>query len=85
MLLSPEFNRQTILAELKRNNVGVVFHYVPLHSSPAGQGAWRDRAVTDSAAETLIRLPMWMGLTATQQDKMVEVLRKALTSTLFKS
>ena len=36
ILLEPEIDRQQVLDELKRNKIGAVFHYVPLHSSPAG-------------------------------------------------
>jgi dTDP-4-amino-4,6-dideoxygalactose transaminase len=81
VLLSPEFDRQPILDEFRRNDIGSVFHYVPLHSSPAGQRYARahgDLAVTDAVSERLIRLPMWVGLTLAQQDKVVEVLNSAL-------
>lgn len=81
VLLSEEADRQVILAELKRNDISSVFHYVPLHSSPAGQRYGRshgDLSVTDSVSERLIRLPLWVGLTEAQQDKVAKVLTKAL-------
>jgi dTDP-4-amino-4,6-dideoxygalactose transaminase len=82
VLLSPEVDRQKILDDFRRNDIGAVFHYVPLHSSPAGQKYGRthgDLAVTDSMSERLIRLPLWVGLTADQQDKVVEVVRSAIS------
>lgn len=81
VVLSPEIDRQAILDEFKRNDINSVFHYVPLHSSPAGQRYGRahgDLVVTDSVAERLIRLPLWVGLTWAQQGKVVEVLNRAL-------
>lgn len=81
VLLSEEVDRQVILAELKRNDISSVFHYVPLHSSPAGQRYGRSHgnlSVTDSVSERLIRLPLWVGLTEAQQDKVAKVLTKAL-------
>lgn len=81
VVLSPEIDRQAILDEFKRNDIDSVFHYVPLHSSPAGQRYGRahgDLLVTDSVAERLIRLPLWVGLTSAQQGKVVEVLNRAL-------
>jgi len=81
VLLSPEIDRRIILDELKRNAIGAVFHYVPLHSSSAGQKygrAYGELAVTNSVSERLIRLPLWVGLAAAQQDKVVEVLSNAL-------
>jgi dTDP-4-amino-4,6-dideoxygalactose transaminase len=56
-----------------------VFHYVPLHSSPAGRRLGRahgELAVTESIAERLVRLPLWVGLTPAQQDRVVEVLHR---------
>lgn len=81
VLLSEEVDRQVILAELKRNDISSVFHYVPLHSSPAGQRYGRSHgnlSVTDSVSERLIRLPLWVGLSEAQQDKVAKVLTKAL-------
>jgi dTDP-4-amino-4,6-dideoxygalactose transaminase len=81
VLLSPEIDRQTILDEFRRNDIGSVFHFVPLHSSPAGQRYGRahgDLAVTNAVSERLIRLPLWVGLTVAQQDRVVEVLNRAL-------
>ena len=58
VLLAPEIDRQKVLDEFKRNDIGAVFHYVPLHSSPAGQHYGRahgELKVTNSSAERLIR------------------------------
>jgi len=81
VLLSPEIDRQTILDVFKRNQIWSVFHYVPLHSSPAGQRYGKthgDLSKTNSLSERLIRLPLWIGLTETQQDKVVEVLNQSV-------
>jgi dTDP-4-amino-4,6-dideoxygalactose transaminase len=81
VLLAPEINRQKVLDELKRNDIGAVFHYVPLHSSPAGQRYGRAHGgldVTSRQSERLIRLPLWVGLTEQQQEKVVDVLKAAV-------
>jgi dTDP-4-amino-4,6-dideoxygalactose transaminase len=81
VLLSPEIDRQGILTELKRNDIWSVFHYVPLHSSPAGVRYCRthgDLGVTVRQSEKLIRLPLWIGLSKKQQDRVVEVLCNAI-------
>lgn len=83
VLVSPGINRQTVLDEFRRSDIGAVFHYVPLHSSPGGQRYGRphgDLAVTDSISERLIRLPLWTGLTQLQQNKVVDTLNRALMS-----
>ena len=65
-LLLPDLQRRTqFIAALKDQNIGAVFHYVPLHSAPAGIKYARTPAVmlhTDNLAERLVRLPLWVGL-----------------------
>jgi dTDP-4-amino-4,6-dideoxygalactose transaminase len=77
ILLAPEIDRQQVLDELKRNKIHAVFHYVPLHSSPAGMRFGRahgDLSLTTSLSQRLIRLPMWFGLSEAQQQRVVDVL-----------
>ena len=87
LLLAPEIDRQKVLDEFKRNDICSVFHYVPLHSSPAGQRYGRAHGaldVTNSQSERLIRLPLWVGLTEQQQVKVVDVLKTAVNLKLDK-
>jgi dTDP-4-amino-4,6-dideoxygalactose transaminase len=77
ILLSPGINRQAVLDNLKRNGINAVFHYVPLHSSPAGLRFGRahgDLSLTTSLSERLIRLPIWIGLSESQQQRVCDVL-----------
>lgn len=79
VLLAPEIDRQRVLDEFKRNDIWSVFHYVPLHSSPAGRKYGRTHGaldVTSKQSERLVRLPMWVGLTEEQQVKVVDVLAR---------
>lgn len=81
VLLAPEIDRQKMLSELKKNDIYSVFHYVPLHSSPAGQRYGRahgELEVTVRQSERLVRLPLWVGLAPAQQERIVEVLSNAL-------
>jgi dTDP-4-amino-4,6-dideoxygalactose transaminase len=87
VLLAPEINRQAVLGELKNNGVHAVFHYVPLHSSPAGLRFGRthgDLSRTTSLSERLIRLPMWLGLTEAQQGRICDVLGAILKKSAAK-
>lgn len=65
-LLLPSFAaRGAFIERMKHNGVQVVFHYVPLHSSPAGQRLGRTSGsmeVTDSLSSRLVRMPLWLGL-----------------------
>jgi dTDP-4-amino-4,6-dideoxygalactose transaminase len=81
ILLETADERRRVLAELKAKDVHAVFHYVPLHSSPAGMRFGRnagDLAMTTSQAERLVRLPMWLGLSESQQQRVCDVLRAIL-------
>ena len=76
-VLVAEGRRQQVLDALKDHEIWAVFHYVPLHSSPAGIRYGRAHGsldVTNSLAERLIRLPLWVGFTAAQQERVAEVL-----------
>jgi dTDP-4-amino-4,6-dideoxygalactose transaminase len=78
VLLAPEIDRQMVLNEFKRNDIWSVFHYVPLHSSPAGQRYGRAHGsltVTIDQSERLVRLPLWVGLSEQQQERVIAVLK----------
>jgi dTDP-4-amino-4,6-dideoxygalactose transaminase len=77
VVLAPEIDRQKVLDTFKQNKIGAVFHYVPLHSSPAGMRFGRahgELPLTSSLSQRLIRLPMWFGLTESQQQRVCDVL-----------
>jgi dTDP-4-amino-4,6-dideoxygalactose transaminase len=81
ILLSPGIAREPVLTELVRNDINAVFHYVPLHSSPAGRRYGRvsgGMETTDATAERLIRLPLWIGLERQQQEHVAAVLARVL-------
>lgn len=74
LLVAPHINREAVLKGLRERGVRSVFHYVPLHSSPAGQKFGRAHGalpVTDDASERLVRLPLWVGLTSSDQDRVI--------------
>ncbi|MEW6551869.1 MAG: dTDP-4-amino-4,6-dideoxygalactose transaminase [Campylobacterota bacterium] len=71
--------RTKILEQFKKEEIGAVFHYVPLHSSPAGIafGEFRgDDIYTTKESERLIRLPMYYGLSTAQIQEVVKVLNR---------
>ncbi|OFZ67255.1 MAG: dTDP-4-amino-4,6-dideoxygalactose transaminase [Betaproteobacteria bacterium RBG_16_56_24] len=53
--------RTAMIAHLKKQDIHPVFHYVPLHSSPAGRNYGRvsgTMQVTDDVSQRLLRLPL---------------------------
>lgn len=66
--------RTRVIDHLRERNIASVFHYVPLHSSPAGRQFGRavgELPVTDRISETLLRLPLWVGLDDGAVDQVI--------------
>lgn len=83
VLLPSGVNRQFTLDRLRQSGVTAVFHYVPLHSSPAGKRFGRPHGaldITSSIAERLIRLPLWALMESSAQSRVVEALERAVTA-----
>lgn len=77
VLLAEDIDRSYVINELRKNDIQTVFHYVPLHSAPAGIRYGRVHGklnITERQSERLIRLPLWVGLSLEQQDKVVSLL-----------
>jgi dTDP-4-amino-4,6-dideoxygalactose transaminase len=75
--------RQQVIGALKAHGVESVFHYVPLHSAPAGVLLGRSHGeltATDLAGDRLLRLPLWLGLEP-QQDAVIDAVRHAVQTT----
>ena len=65
LLLPTPAARTAFIGSLKAAGVQTVFHYIPLHSSPAGLKYSRTHGnlpVTDDISERLVRMPLWLGL-----------------------
>lgn len=66
--------RTALIAYLKENGVAAVFHYIPLHSAPAGQKFGRfhgEDIYTTKESDRLVRLPMYYGLRDEDIEKVV--------------
>ena len=71
--------RTRLLAYLRENGICSVFHYVPLHSAPAGQKFGRfagDDVYTTKESERLLRLPMFYNLDMEDVKRIVDVIHK---------
>lgn len=70
--------RTNLISYLKEQDVGAVFHYIPLHSAPAGLKYGRFHGVdevTTSDSDRLVRLPMYYGLSTEDQDRVIAAVR----------
>jgi dTDP-4-amino-4,6-dideoxygalactose transaminase len=60
---------------LARRGIQAIFHYVPLHNSPAGRRYGRTAgrlSVTEDAAARLVRLPLHAGLSREEQARVIQ-------------
>lgn len=71
-ILLPELDvRIKLIKYLESQSINAVFHYVPLHSSPAGKSFTKtagELPVTIDLADRLLRLPLWCGLEEYQYE-----------------
>lgn len=82
VVLAEGIDRQRVIAALKTSGIYSVFHYVPLHSAPAGQKFGRAHGAlthTETLSERVLRLPLWVGLSAGDQETIAGTLRAVLT------
>lgn len=71
--------RTALISFLKAHDILAVFHYVPLHSAPAGLKYGRFDGVdeyTTKESERLVRLPMYYGLTQEDQDQVIDAIQE---------
>ncbi len=81
VLLNDPQTRTRVLEELKAQGVGGLFHYVPLHSSPAGERFGRSHGNlhhTDQLSSRLVRLPMFYEMDSGSIERVCAVLERCL-------
>jgi len=81
VLLPKHCDRDQVLFELRKRGINAVFHYVPLHSAPAGRKFGRvsgSMVNTDDLSARLIRLPLWVGLTDEALYRVTDSLKSVL-------
>lgn len=84
-LLLPSLDARTrFIAHLKDAGVGAVFHYIPLHSAPAGLEFARAAGAldrTDAVSDRLVRMPLWIGMEPVIDDVLAEADRALALAT----
>ena len=71
--------RTALIDHLKKRGVSAVFHYIPLHSAPAGKKYGRFHGqdmYTTVESERLMRLPLYYGLKSEEQDIVVDAIKE---------
>ncbi|HET7485893.1 MAG TPA: dTDP-4-amino-4,6-dideoxygalactose transaminase [Solirubrobacterales bacterium] len=78
LLMRSEQERDGLIRYLGDRGIGAVFHYVPLHSSPAGRRFGRaagSLAVTDDVSARLVRLPLWPEMAGEDVARVISAVR----------
>ena len=71
--------RTALISFLKENEILSVFHYIPLHTSPAGKKLGRfsgEDVYTTKESERLTRLPLYYGLTKEQNLYIIDKIKE---------
>ena len=84
LLLQDTDSRNQAIEELNNRGVSTVFHYQPLHTSPAGKRYGRAHGLlknTVRSSECLLRLPLWADMTEEQVEYVVRNVREVISKT----
>lgn len=78
ILLNSAKERNDLIDYLKADGISSIFHYIPLHSSPAGKKyckASENMDVTNTVSETIVRLPLFYEMKLSEVDRVAERIR----------
>ena len=71
--------RTKFISFMKENEIGCVFHYIPLHSSPAGVKFGRfdgNDKYTTTESNRLVRLPLWYGMKEAEVESVINTVKQ---------
>ena len=82
-VLLPNLEARTrFINQMRDKEIQCVFHYIPLHSAPAGQRLGRTAStmdVTNDISNRLVRLPLWLGLEP-HMEQVLEAANEAIAN-----
>ncbi len=73
LMMHDQAHRDKLIAYMRKRGINAVFHYIPLHSSPAGRRyglSAGELPITDDVASRLVRLPLYYAL----EDQITDVI-----------
>jgi dTDP-4-amino-4,6-dideoxygalactose transaminase len=83
LILPQQETRSALISALKRDGIDALFHYVPLHESPAGRRFGRavgTLELTRDLSRRVVRMPFWVGLES-QVQRVVDHVEAFLSDT----
>lgn len=82
LMLGDQSSRNDLIESLAAQSIDALFHYVPLHSSVAGKRFGRvagELPVTVRAGKTLVRLPLWVGMSEHDVERVCTAVEETLS------
>lgn len=79
ILLNSLDERTSLINFLRKEGINAVFHYTPLHSSPAGKKYSRyvgEMTVTNRVSDTLLRLPLYPELERSDIERIIDTIER---------
>jgi dTDP-4-amino-4,6-dideoxygalactose transaminase len=83
ILLDSLEKRTEFIDKLKEKSINTVFHYVPLHNSPAGRKYGRvsgEMTNTEELADRLARLPLWINDDMSELMSSIQIIEQQLAT-----
>jgi dTDP-4-amino-4,6-dideoxygalactose transaminase len=83
LVMPSEALRDAFIEQMLARDIQTVFHYVPLHQSPAGlrySRASGDLSVTETLSRRLVRLPVWAGLSEASTGRIARATIESIES-----
>jgi dTDP-4-amino-4,6-dideoxygalactose transaminase len=81
LLLPDEASRDRFIAEMRARGIVTPFHFLSLDRSPGGRRYARAEgslSIAHMAADCIVRLPLWFGMEAPVQDRVIEAIFEVL-------
>lgn len=81
LLLENKYLRDRVIWQLKKKGISAYFHYIPLHTTKMGKKLGYKSGqlpVTESVGESLLRLPLYTGMTLEEASYVITVLKDIL-------
>lgn len=88
LLFYSEEIQNKILSYLKQIGIHAVFHYIPLHNSPAGLKYGRtatNMETTEKVSQCLVRLPLWIGMDESDINQVINGVYDGLKQSSIKN
>jgi dTDP-4-amino-4,6-dideoxygalactose transaminase len=82
LVLPTSVARDSFIETLREKGIRSAFHYIPLHSSPAGLAFGRaagELTHTGDLSGRLVRLPLWAGLDGESVGRVIDAIRSAVS------